>query len=111
MMSELLPLPSAEEIGRQLGDAIREHEFGNPVENDIFLVMLGQLMVSDASTATDALALVTVARRLLNAHQLPADPAEALSMQSILALLRNAINALELVAKERASTFAGHEWH
>lgn len=107
-----LNVPSAESVGREIGEMLRAHHSGYQdfTDDELFFKVI-ELAASKCRTAKDALALVVMAQRLMNSRQPPENEADATAHGAAMALLANAIGGLQKLSKERASIFLGHEWH
>jgi hypothetical protein len=97
----------ASDVALEIASMIRSREAGYEVDPVVADDAAGRLLNSTAGTSLDALACITIARRLLNMptaqdHQV---------LDGALALIIKASNALEKTTGVRAATFAGHEWH
>lgn len=99
------------EIALEIASMIREAESGAPIDAVRGWEAFCRMMASDARTPGDALALLVVARRFLNGISPVEESAEYYALTAGLAALVKAAQTLEKVSGERASTFAGHEWH
>ncbi len=93
---------------RQMASLIRGYHAGQRVDETAVLRLLAKMLLGDAKTTADALALLTAARALM---VLPLsdveDNEEGLAIHCINELIGRAIRALETVTGESSTAFTG----
>lgn len=94
--------------GRELGALVRAMRSGRPVDPSDLFVTFRRMLAGDASTASDALALLTMARTLLYGHpERVAHDEMTAEHRLIVSLLNKAITALEAATGEWEFTYSG----
>lgn len=109
--SQMPPRELTVNVAHEMAALVRQNNEEQSVDADIILAVFCRMLASDASTPADALALITTARKLFNGVVLPEGSVEDIAQRGALALIMKASECLERVTGERASTFAGYEWH
>lgn len=105
-MSE--PAETSASAGRELGALVRAMRSGRTVDASDVLVTFHRMLGGEASTASDALALLTMARTLLYGHpERVAHDEMTAEHRLILSLLNKAITALEAATGEWEFTYSG----
>lgn len=99
---------SASAAAADMGDLLKQSHAGVAVNYHSVVSAFDRLCQSDAESAEDALALVSVAHRLLSCAPIPEAAPDAFNQERTVFLLTKAIAALESVSGEKASTFIGY---
>ncbi|MGB3445196.1 MAG: hypothetical protein WBA48_00680 [Xanthobacteraceae bacterium] len=99
-------MQTASDVALEIAAMIRAYEGGQTIEETAAAEAIDRLLSSSARTPRDALACITLARRLFNVCD-----GNALVCDGAMSLIRMASDALEKSTGERAAKFAGHEWH
>ena len=102
---------SAAHVGTELAEQIRLGHSGVSLDFDEICLMLDRLAYSKATTTRDILALIVMARHIINSCPAPEGTPEAMVQQMIQQLQVKAIEALEPLAKERAAAYQGYEFN
>lgn len=99
----------ASNVGKEFAEQIRATNSGLPYDDDEVWLTLERLAYSKATTAKDVLALIAVARHIVNSIPVQPGTLEAEMLGYAQTLQTKAIEALEPLAKERAAVFQGYE--
>lgn len=101
----------ASNVGKEFAEQIRATNSGLPYDDDEVWLTLERLAYSKATTAKDVLALIAVARHIVNSFPEPEGTIEATTQQIVQLLQAKAIEALEPLAKERVAVYQGYEFN
>jgi hypothetical protein len=109
MKNEAMDTPAS--TARQMASLIRGYHSGQRIDESAVLHLLAQMLLGEAKTATDALALLTAAHALMALPISDAQPVESnpegLAVHCINELIGKAIVALETVTGESCAAFTG----